>query len=196
MNAKRGRRPAGSGSVGSREKILRAARELFAKRGFRGTTLRAVATRARVDLALVSYFFGSKDELFSSAVDLPSLGEGLTDLLRDRSPGLGERIVRTFLERVFHEHEQGISALLRAVVGDSSHVPRLRKLIERWLVEETAGVMVGKDARLKAELLGAQMTGLFVLRSVVRVEPLASASVDEVGALFGRAVEAVLGVTP
>jgi len=69
-HAKRAGRRAGAGGE-SRDAILRAARVLFAQRGFRGTTMRAIAKRAGVDIALVHYFFGSKPKLFAASIELP-----------------------------------------------------------------------------------------------------------------------------
>jgi AcrR family transcriptional regulator len=192
--AARGRRAGASGD--SREAILKAARALFAKRGFRGTTLRRIAARARVDVALVSYFFGSKDQLFAAAIDLPAIAGRLGDLLGDRQPKLGERIARFYLEHVFAEQNQAISAMLRTALGDPDHVPALRTLIRETLLEGTARALGGPDARIRAELLGAQMMGLFVCRHLVRVEPLASAPAEEVAALLGPTVEALLCSTP
>src|SRR5262249_41420385 len=62
-----GRRP---GPADSREAILTAARREFGARGFDGATVRAIATAAGVDPALVMYFFGSKEQLFLAAIEL------------------------------------------------------------------------------------------------------------------------------
>ncbi|MEC8426945.1 MAG: TetR family transcriptional regulator [Pseudomonadota bacterium] len=48
------------------ENILNAAEELFALKGYDGVTLRAVATQANVDVALINYYFGSKNQLFDT----------------------------------------------------------------------------------------------------------------------------------
>lgn len=188
----RGRRIAGGDD--SRQAILRAARASFAKHGYRGTTLRAVATRARVDMALIGHFFGSKEQLFASAIDLPAIGAGLAELLAGSGQISGERIVRFYLERAFPEYQTSISALLRTALGDAAHTPQLRNLIQKALVEGSARAMGGTDAKLRAELFGAQMTGLFISRYLVRVEPLASASVDTVAALLGPSVDVMLGL--
>src|SRR4051794_1553668 len=50
------------------QRILEAARKLFADLGFERTTIRAVAKAAEVDPALVMQYFGSKQDLFSEAV--------------------------------------------------------------------------------------------------------------------------------
>jgi AcrR family transcriptional regulator len=49
---------------GPRERILDAALDLFAERGLTGTTVRDIATRAKVNVAAISYHFGGKDELY------------------------------------------------------------------------------------------------------------------------------------
>jgi AcrR family transcriptional regulator len=48
----------------TRARLLAAAGELFGARGFRGTTIRAVATRARANVAAAHYHFGSKEALY------------------------------------------------------------------------------------------------------------------------------------
>src|SRR5690606_30656709 len=51
---------------GTQDKILDAAEELFAKHGLYGVTLKQVAARARVDTALVHYYFKNKRGLFDA----------------------------------------------------------------------------------------------------------------------------------
>ena len=68
MSGRRGRRP---GAPDTRAAILAAARSRFAEHGYAGTTIRAVATDAGVDAALVHHYFGTKDELFLAALELP-----------------------------------------------------------------------------------------------------------------------------
>jgi AcrR family transcriptional regulator len=43
--------------------ILQKAEELFAQNGYEGTTVRDIATAADVNLAMISYYFGSKEKL-------------------------------------------------------------------------------------------------------------------------------------
>ena len=60
-----------AGASGTRDAIAAAARELFASVGYRRATIRAVASRAGVDPALVMHFYGSKEGLFRAATALP-----------------------------------------------------------------------------------------------------------------------------
>jgi AcrR family transcriptional regulator len=52
----------------TRERVMAAAGELFAERGFRGTTMRAIADRAGTNLAAANYHFGSKQRLYREVV--------------------------------------------------------------------------------------------------------------------------------
>jgi AcrR family transcriptional regulator len=52
-----------------REHILNVAEELFAEKGFDGTSVRDIAQRAGVNLAMISYYFGSKEKLLESLIE-------------------------------------------------------------------------------------------------------------------------------
>ncbi|MFN8006104.1 MAG: TetR family transcriptional regulator [Terriglobia bacterium] len=48
----------------ARERILNSAERMFARHGFEATSLRAIIVEAKVNLASVHYYFGSKEGLF------------------------------------------------------------------------------------------------------------------------------------
>lgn len=48
--------------------ILRAAEELFAGKGFEGASVRDIAQKADVNVAMISYYFGSKEKLLESLI--------------------------------------------------------------------------------------------------------------------------------
>ena len=52
-----------------REHILTVAEELFGEKGFDGTSVRDIAQRAGVNLAMISYYFGSKEKLLESLIE-------------------------------------------------------------------------------------------------------------------------------
>src|SRR5690348_316806 len=91
----RGRRP---GSPDTRAAILAAARSRFASTGFSGATMRAVAADAGVGEALVHHYFGSKDELFVAALELPvDIRTEVAPVIAQGPDGAGERLVATLL---------------------------------------------------------------------------------------------------
>ncbi|MBA4197677.1 MAG: hypothetical protein C0459_09005 [Chitinophaga sp.] len=49
--------------------IIEKAIELFAEKGFEGTSIRDLATRAEVNVAMVNYYFGTKEGLFQQIVE-------------------------------------------------------------------------------------------------------------------------------
>ncbi len=52
----------------TKERILDAAEYLFARNGYRGTSLREITGRAEVNLAAVNYHFGSKKTLVEEVI--------------------------------------------------------------------------------------------------------------------------------
>ncbi len=53
-----------------KEKILEVAEELFAEKGFEGTSVRDIAQKAEVNIAMISYYFGSKEKLLEALIDM------------------------------------------------------------------------------------------------------------------------------
>ncbi|MHB1424961.1 MAG: CerR family C-terminal domain-containing protein [Gemmataceae bacterium] len=51
-----------------RERLLEAAGEIFAEKGFKGATVREISERAGVNLAAVNYYFRDKERLYIEAV--------------------------------------------------------------------------------------------------------------------------------
>ncbi|MBW4360722.1 TetR/AcrR family transcriptional regulator [Flavobacterium taihuense] len=48
--------------------ILQVAEKLFAEKGFDGTSIRDIAKEAKINIAMVSYYFGSKEQLLESII--------------------------------------------------------------------------------------------------------------------------------
>jgi AcrR family transcriptional regulator len=82
----------------TREALLRSATELFALHGYDGVRVDALARRAGVNKALISYYFGGKRHLYRAAIE-SSFRElrGLAEGLRDRS-GAPDELVGRFID--------------------------------------------------------------------------------------------------
>lgn len=92
--------------TGTKERILDAAEELFADRGFRETSLRDITSRAGANLAAVNYHFQSKDALIQAvfARRLGPINDARIRMLdeAEKRAGAGqlpvEAVVRAFVE--------------------------------------------------------------------------------------------------
>ncbi len=186
-----GRRP---GATGTRAAVLAAAREAFGMQGYGATSVRAVARTAGVDPSLVLHFFGSKDGLFAAAVELPvDPAEVVAGLLAGGADGLGERIVRTFLAVWDASPGQGpMLAMLRSAVSHEDAAAMLRELLLRVLLRPLALGAGGDDPDLRAALLASQVVGLAITRYVLRLEPVTSASADQLAPLLGPTLQRYL----
>jgi len=186
-----GRRP---GASGTRDTILAAAKEAFATQGYTATSLRGIARTAGVDPALVTHFFGGKDGLFEAALALPvDPGALVEGLLAGGTTGLGERIVRTFLLVWDSTPGQGpMLAMLRSAVSHEDSADKLRELLLRVLLRPLAGGAGGDDPDRRAALLASQVVGLAMTRYVLRLEPIASASADELAPVMGNTLQRYL----
>jgi len=51
-----------------KEKIILAASELFAEKGYKATTVREICSAARTNISMISYYFGSKEKLYREII--------------------------------------------------------------------------------------------------------------------------------
>jgi AcrR family transcriptional regulator len=187
--AKRGPgRPADGGD--RRTAILSAAREQFAATGYAAASVRGIARQAGVDPALVHHYFGTKEQVFVAAMQLPfQPGEMLPQVLAGDPDGLGERLVRLFLGAWDSpEFRAPMLGMLRSAMTGEQGAAMLREFVGTALIGRVAEA-VGPVDPLRVQAAAAQMVGVVMLRHVIRLEPLASASVDDVVALIAPAVQ-------
>ncbi|HWJ81967.1 MAG TPA: TetR family transcriptional regulator [Nocardioides sp.] len=190
MTARRGRRP---GSPDTRAAILAAARERFAAAGFGGTTIRAVAADAGVDAALVHHYFGTKDDLFLAALALPvDPRQLLAAAVTGPAEEAAGQLLRTFLAAWDDPALQpGLLAAVRRVLE-----PGGDKLIREGflpVVVVPIGERLGVERPdLRMPLVASQVIGLILARYVVRIEPIASMTAEELVAVYAPTIQRYL----
>lgn len=179
----RGRR---AGTSRTREAIAEAARRSFGELGYERTTIRAIANEAGVDPALVIHFYGSKQQLFLSVIDLPFAPEEvLPAILAGDRDGVGERFARFVVGMLEDENARSVmTGMVRAASTEAQAAAMLRELISRRVFAAIADGLGVDDADLRANLVGTQVVGLVLARYVVAVEPLASLDADRVVAFI------------
>ena len=189
---RRGRRTR-TESADTRDRILSVAREEFSERGYEKTSVRGIAKAAGVDSALVHHYFGTKEQVFEAAIEVafaPALNapEAVADGPLD---GVGERLTR-FVFGVWENPttRAPLLAILRSAVDNETAAGVFRRLVVSQLMRRVAAQLDAPDAELRVELAAAQLVGCAMLRYVIKVDPLASADVEQ---LIARVAPVVQG---
>ncbi|WP_302931868.1 TetR family transcriptional regulator [Actinomadura sp. NAK00032] len=184
-----GRRP---GPTETREKILAEARELFAEKGYDGASLRAIARAAGVDPALVHHFFGNKEGVFIEAMRFPVDPSVILPRIMASPPDrLGETMVRTFLDVWGDDDRRApMLAMLRSAMTNERAAALLREFVTVALFGRAKQATQAPPLGIQAA--AGQMIGLMILRYVLCIEPMASATEDELITLVAPTVQRYL----
>ena len=113
--------------VDKREHIIQKSLELFAEKGFEGTSIRDIATLADVNVAMVNYYFGSKEKLFESIVS--HRASYMKDMLQE----LVNDATKTEMEK--------IDTIIDAYVNRLLSQPAFHRLVHQELLIAKRGVM-------------------------------------------------------
>lgn len=194
-----GRRP---GKQDTSAAILSAARAVFAERGFDRASIRAIASAADVDPALVHHYFGTKHDLFIAVIRPPTdptalipriLGERLTT----GPGGVGERFAGTFLS-VLEQPESGAAmrGLIRSAITDETSARLIKEFfhtqVVRQIQQDVAHVIPRAQVPRRASFVASQIFGLVVTRYLLELEPLARATTADVVAAVAPTLERYL----
>ncbi|MFI7633832.1 TetR family transcriptional regulator [Nonomuraea sp. NPDC049400] len=184
-----GRRP---GSADTRGEILTAARKVFAEKGFDKATVRAIAREAEVDPALVHHYFDTKEGMFAAAMQLPITPDQIIPaLLEGPREEIGERLVRLILQvTAAPETREPMVALIRSAMTNEQAATMFREFISNALLFQVANRLGVPHLRIEAAF--AQMYGVIMGRYVIKLEPLASASHDELAELLAPTIQRYL----
>lgn len=204
--ADKGRRP---GKRDTRAEIVEAARAGFAEEGYERVSLRAVAARAGVDPALVHHYFaGGKAELFAAAMqDDPDAGLILDRVSTgmhwplDAPPvdpeslrGMGAGVVANFVDMWDHAEDAGIPSHFITFIQAASSSPESAAAVRDFLAQRiwshlSDGDRSPEEMSVRRTLIASQLMGLGFARYVLCLEPVVSASAEQLGAWVGPTVD-------
>jgi AcrR family transcriptional regulator len=101
-----------------RQQILCLAMDLFARRGFRGTTTKEIAQAAGVSEAMVFRHFATKEELYHAILDQKACADGMQDPCELLSEAIARKDDQAVFEQLamammqHHEHDTQFLRLL------------------------------------------------------------------------------------
>jgi AcrR family transcriptional regulator len=129
----------------TRDRLLAAAREVFAELGFKGATVREICRRAEVNVAAVNYHFNGKEALFMAALELEPFDNLIgTSGEADSAEMRLTRFIREFLTRLMDKgctpHSQ---LILRELLEPSPALDSIAKAIMVPLHEHLTGLVRG-----------------------------------------------------
>lgn len=180
----------------TRERILAAARQAFASGGYAAVSVRSIASEAGVDQSLVHHYFGTKKDLFLSAMDVPfdpmeHMGGALEKLSDGTLEDLGEAVVRGILAVFASPQGRDYVAVMRARMAPGGPVESVAGFLTEevyslaaWLLDDPPGT-----GALRTDLAASQVIGLIVARYVLRLQPLADLDDEQVVAHYAPVLQ-------
>jgi AcrR family transcriptional regulator len=130
-----------------RERLIEAARLLFAAEGFDATSVRDITARAHANLGAITYHFGSKEALYHAVIErfAVPIADQIAAISTQTGPPL-ERLataVRAFLDHIW-QHPEMPRLILREMASDRSLPEPVARVIRRNLESFTRMVTEGQ----------------------------------------------------
>lgn len=201
----RTRRGPRSESGEARAAILAAARSLFLESDFSAVSLRQIAREAGVDTSLISYYFGTKQDLYNEVMALPSGPHLIIERVcaRCTPDDLGEALIRAFVSawdgHVGEFTERGSATLqgvIQAMLVQPNAFEQVRGFYQHLLIDPVVEVLRqrydAEEARLRATIGLSRLLGLFTTRYVVGLDALARIDGEKLVAREGPSLQQVL----
>jgi AcrR family transcriptional regulator len=180
MTPKRPGRPPGPSDT--RDRILASARELFARNGIDKTSIRAIASGAGVDAALVHHYFGTKQQLFVAAIRIPIDPMQVIGPMRETPVDeLGLKLPSLLLPLWDSEMGSGLIATLRSLLA-GNEVSLVRSFLQEVVAVEV-GTRVDDppgSGRIRVQFVASQLVGVVMARYILELEPFKSLPVQQV----------------
>ncbi|MEV0582773.1 TetR family transcriptional regulator [Nonomuraea sp. NPDC050310] len=169
----------------TRQRLLDAARTLFAEHGYEQVTVRMIATAADANVALVARYFGSKAELFGEVV----MGEpGIRRVFGGDPATLSRRVAEYAATRMHLEPESPILRSLERSAGHPEVQAIIRERLRNAIMEPLARHLGGAHAMERARLVTAIFLGIGTVRRMVGPHVPSTAEVDRLTAVFEQAL--------
>jgi AcrR family transcriptional regulator len=161
---------------------LVSARELFARNGIHKTSIRAVATAARVDAALVHHYYGTKEQLFAAAVRIPIDPMDVIGPLREVPlEELGYKLPSILLPLYDSELGAGIIATLRSILA-GTEVNLFRSFLQEVIAVEIGSRVDNPPGSgiVRIQFVASQLVGVIMARYILELEPFKSLPVEQI----------------
>lgn len=148
---------------------------------------------------VVRSLYDNKEQLLSAALRVPFDPSGsIPKLIAPGLDGMGERLVRVTLQLSGDEQVRKDANNLMQSARASAGVEQLRGLtdfLQATLLDRVVEAMGVPDARMRGALITAYLAGVAATRSMLNIEPLASATDEVIVALVAPTIQRLLDPT-
>ena len=171
----------------TKEAILEAGLRAFCEHGYDGVGLREIANAAGVTAVLVNRYYGSKEELFSAAVDTAFGG---THPFTGDIATLGSRFAKLLVAKLNQRRDSpdGFLLLLRSAANPRA-AEILKKAIEKSFAAPLRSALDGENTELRVALFLAQVAGIQLMSQVIQLDALNKAAPRRLSTLLTRMFE-------
>jgi len=171
----------------TRARLLSAAQQAFAARGFGDVGLRAIAADAACDPALIARYFGSKEALFEAAIaDLLDT----EPLLAGGKEGFGRHVVEYFINRR-NDRGDPLPMMIFSTADPVSRAITLRLLEERIIRPIGDWLDAGRGAELAARI-SILCSGFFLYWQILPLQALAGEVPQETQKWLAEQLQAIV----
>lgn len=188
-----------------------AARAVLARAGYADTTVKAVAGAAGIAPDVLASLYRNREELLQAALQLPfDPTSAVPRLVGPGLDGMGERLVRAAMAVMQSDQMRsdlgyvgrvasgavGVGSGAGSAAGGVADAVGLVRgafdFLQDTVVDRALESLGVPDARMRGALITSYLAGVMITRYVVKMEPLASASEDEVVAMVAPLLQRTL----
>lgn len=182
-------------AVATRGRLLASARRRFLQDSYENVSLREVSSDARVDVALVGRYFGSKEELFREVLCGPD-DEWLDQLAK--ADDLAARLAVLAVDG--KENEDGDRLERMLIILRSMSSPQAASLahasFQQEVLQPLAKLLTGPAPEMRAGIALAVLMGTTIVRSIMNLQPLSGYDRDALRARLTQLLRAAIAEQP
>lgn len=189
---KRPGRPRGTSDT--RDRILVNARQLFARNGIDKTSIRSIAAAAGVDSALVHHYFGTKEQLFAAAINIPIDPMAVLVPLRETPvEELGYVLPTILLPLWDSQMGAALIATMRSLLAGAD-ISLVRSFLQEIIAAEVSPRVDNPpgSGRLRVQFVASQLVGVVMARYIIGLEPFASLPPQRIAETIGPTLQRYL----
>ena len=173
--------------ISTEEKLKEAARVVFTRKGYAATTVRDIAAEANINLALVNYYFRSKEKLFDliMAETIQKLFEKIRPVIYDETTTVTEKmevIVDRYLDLLFANPDFPLF-IVNELMSGAKRLPAMtdngKMLLNSYFIKQLAALRMEGTIKFHPVNVVMNMLGMIMFTFLPRPLLLKSGALDE-----------------